>query len=467
MDGLSAAGSIVGVLAITGQLIQSTKALYEFWSSVKEVPSRLHWLREDTKCLQESLEYIQQRASRESDINNVHSNHHALQRCLVHIRNLEALVAPVQYRIGDGRRARVWKSIKGELHASKIELYRKNLEEAKTSLLLTQATVTLSVSGLSVYRLTADRVRESVQTVRSGIASLILGQETAQSVSAMENQRLHDQIARLEREIQRFAEASTLDIDKRLAHFVTTDLEKLIQPVLWKTVTEGMSTLSLTPQPQQRACGSSRIFEHDATIQYLPPSSTNVEGPWERTFGSRRRRPIFCKYFSTAFGFLSLRYDMIYRTSCANGSRNGDPSFEFRCIFVPRFLLRKAIVVINKWNPVPNISLTELNFQFHPIVDSKSEIFKACENGDIDAMKELFASKRASPHDINDKGEDLLMVSSHPVRSTRKTDCSTRELANPLVAMRHTDFFLKLAAKKKASVLSVRAIFADIAGYTN
>ena len=53
MEGLSAAGSVVSILAITGQLVQSTKALYEFWSSVKEVPPRLNWLGEHLRCLRE------------------------------------------------------------------------------------------------------------------------------------------------------------------------------------------------------------------------------------------------------------------------------------------------------------------------------------------------------------------------------------------------------------------------------
>ena len=148
MDGLSATGSIISIVAITGQLVESTKALYEFWSSVKEVPLRLHWLSEDTQCLKESFEYIRQQVIQDPNASDIQNTRPALQRCLVHLQNLEALVAPFQCRsqTEEGTRGRSWKSIKAEFNGKKIDLYRMNLEAAKTSLLLTQITGTRSVA---------------------------------------------------------------------------------------------------------------------------------------------------------------------------------------------------------------------------------------------------------------------------------------------------------------------------------
>ena len=142
MEGLSATGSIVSLVAITGQLFESTKALYEFWTSVKEVPSRLQWLSEDLKCLENSLESIRHQSARNISDNGSQNGYQALRSCRFHMHNLEALVAPFQSRTEDGKRPRMWKSIKAEFNAKKIELYRGNLEAAKASLLVTQIAIT-------------------------------------------------------------------------------------------------------------------------------------------------------------------------------------------------------------------------------------------------------------------------------------------------------------------------------------
>ena len=44
--------SIASLAAITGQLAESTKALHDFWSSVKDISNGLQWLKEDTEILQ-------------------------------------------------------------------------------------------------------------------------------------------------------------------------------------------------------------------------------------------------------------------------------------------------------------------------------------------------------------------------------------------------------------------------------
>ena len=146
MDGLSVAGSVVSLAAITGQLIQSTKALYEFWTFVKEVPTRLQWLGEDLKCLEDSFVSFRQLCAQKQSTIGVQNWLQALQRCSFHLRNLEALVAPFRTQIEDGRMQRVWRSIKAEFNANKVEEFRANLEAAKASLLLVQTALTQSVS---------------------------------------------------------------------------------------------------------------------------------------------------------------------------------------------------------------------------------------------------------------------------------------------------------------------------------
>lgn len=144
MDGLSTAGGVVSLVTIIGQLIQSTRTLYDFWSSVKDVPTRLQWLSEDLKLIQEILENIEQQSTR----NPTTSLCEALQRCAFYLGNLDVLVAPLRSRPRGGRKEKIWRSIKAVFSEDKIELYRENLESAKTTLLLTQSTLVLTQNSL-------------------------------------------------------------------------------------------------------------------------------------------------------------------------------------------------------------------------------------------------------------------------------------------------------------------------------
>ena len=63
MDGISAAGGIVSLVGVLGQLVQSIEALYQFWSRVKDVPSNLQWLIADVQLLHSTLEDIAQQQS--------------------------------------------------------------------------------------------------------------------------------------------------------------------------------------------------------------------------------------------------------------------------------------------------------------------------------------------------------------------------------------------------------------------
>ena len=95
MDVVSAAASIVSLVTITGQLIQSTKALHKFWSSVKDIPTHLQWLTEDLKFIQETLEHIQQQYIQSAITVETTKVREALQKCAFHLKNLNNLVEPL------------------------------------------------------------------------------------------------------------------------------------------------------------------------------------------------------------------------------------------------------------------------------------------------------------------------------------------------------------------------------------
>ena len=133
MDGVSAAASVVGLV---GQLIQSIKALHDFWSSVRDIPTRLQWLSKDLHFLQQTLEQIEQNAIRDPGVSEDMYGRQALEMCTLHIAKLEELIRPLQPQLGEGRTIVFRKSVKAVFCVEKMERCRKRIEEAKTTILL-------------------------------------------------------------------------------------------------------------------------------------------------------------------------------------------------------------------------------------------------------------------------------------------------------------------------------------------
>jgi hypothetical protein len=101
---------------------------------------------------------------------------------------------------------------------------------------------------------------------------------------------------------------------------------------------------------------------------------------------------------------------------------DGSRIIEIGFSFIPlRWLAQKASYLTGAWGSSSHRSLWNFNLQYRPVVDFDSEIFEACERGDISCMKSLFDRRRASPYDVNPSGETLLLVSIQPALNIHPT----------------------------------------------
>ena len=144
-----------------------------------------------------------------------------------------------------------------------------------------------------------------------------------------------------------------------------------------------------------------------------------------REIGSslEKRISVLEKSISIPLGRLSLRCDKVWQKGTPQRSEDSGYLFEFWLSIVPRRLLsQKASTVTGMLKSIPRPSLASLNIQLRPIVSSTSAIREACWNGDTVTMEQLFRSKRASPHDVDEYGEDLLTVRAYHLCSTIHTD---------------------------------------------
>ena len=131
---------------------------------------------------------------------------------------------------------------------------------------------------------------------------------------------------------------------------------------------------------------------------------------------SKQHNCRFWKTYKIFFGVVVIHvYELSKKSSNeASGVRFTEDdtcSTALEIQFTPQvWLARKASYITGVWKSSPHMSAWKFNIQSYPVVDRNSEIFQACGNGDIERMKALFDSRQASPYDITQFGETLLLV---------------------------------------------------------
>jgi hypothetical protein len=132
---------------------------------------------------------------------------------------------------------------------------------------------------------------------------------------------------------------------------------------------------------------------------------------------SKRRNRRFRKEYSTPFGKIVLHCDEVISDSTDESRIVPLPApgenriMEIGFDFIPRpWLTSKAYFASGSWGSLSNSGVLNFSLLFSPVVDKDSEIFTACRLGDIVTMRRLFDSKQASPYDVNQYGQNLLLV---------------------------------------------------------
>ena len=277
-----------------------------------------------------------------------------------------------------------------------------------------QESFTRQIQGLHDRMGTVHHDKESILMIKRGVASLQIEQKTAGDSTSREHQELYDQIASLGRDVGIIADSSTSNTGEGLALSNSSTLEKMLESVVQKILVEHSSKFEVIQSRHREPPASS----HVSATSPVQSDTSYPDGTPQRPGGTKswlkKRISLFEKSFSTPFGYLSLRYDKIWRDRTRSGAGGNDPVFEFWLSIVPRSLFsRKAFVITGTWKSIPRPSLTVLNVQPRPMISSKSAVREACWDGDIATMAQLFRSKKASPHDVDEYGEDLLTVGSY------------------------------------------------------
>ena len=282
----------------------------------------------------------------------------------------------------------------------KIRLYRENLEEAKFTLVIVQNSLNFNLAA---------QTRETIRSVESGVAKLLVNQDSAMSQTTVEYQSVQSSLTSLQQDVQMVMSSLPSVMNNQSADFMAS-LEKSLSTLIEKKLTECISTSQAAHSIQHEELeyghmmGEEELGAGNVSTFFKVPKNPKANG-----LRGKGKRVVFCRNFFTPVGCLTFR---LLQNWNIRTSGSEDCSFEAWFIFIPRrWLSRKAFVLSGKLDP-SDCGLTKLHLEFRPTIDSNSEIFKACKAGDIDQVKYLFQNKLASPYAVNLEGESLILVSA-------------------------------------------------------
>ena len=266
----------------------------------------------------------------------------------------------------------------------------------------------------------ADRCREGILGLESGIAKLLIGQNLAMNNAVAEREHVHSLISSLQRDIQKITPSVAPSIGASLVPSIIQSLETTVSSALKKGINECISKADLADKLQKLIYNQHhRQTKHTAVEGNNDTFSKSRRGPEAdegRLLKTKQQRYIFRKHCQTPVGQVILSCDRY--THILFQSQTGINLYDEHCVFRFRFsfissswLSRSASFVTGTWDPFSGCTLTTLALRFRPVVDSHSPVVKACENGDIKTIKHLFDMKQASPFDITPGGYGLPHVS--------------------------------------------------------
>ena len=258
-------------------------------------------------------------------------------------------------------------------------------------------------------------IRGSIVTVETGVTALLANHTEATNNATAQYSDVLRAISSLKRDIYRIASSPSMPTCDKKAPVDQFTQNHTLLPISETETMDWLSESTLSEQVQRNGANhcdrkeekTSKGLNGFAGMMALP----NFCGKrcHNLPIGKRGRfTRRFWKCFAIPFGYLLLCHHISSRRWSVGSLDRDVHTSEFQFTFLPRsFFTVQAVSITATRDPC---GLSSLNVQFRPMVNNSSPIFNACRLGDIDAMKMLLQRRVASPHDVNEDGEDLILV---------------------------------------------------------
>ncbi|KAL6715216.1 hypothetical protein ACLMJK_007480 [Lecanora helva] len=466
MEGLAAAGGVIAVISLAGQVLSGLRFLDQFFGDISDAPDFILRLQQEIDILKAVLQAVAEyentfSANEEQAIISLAPS---IRLCHFWVAKLERAMDKYTLMSSHSQVRRHWSSILHALQMPKVEKYVARLGQAR--MMLIQAQIAMEGPRQiqlrhNLTRALEDQARNTnlIGSIDRKLAALSLEQSASTSITreqqadigaslsnlAAEHSASTNIIQRINRNLDSSSQTSRRHIDTnnvtekllssgRFSGEVASQLMPTLAPLISKAVQEGFQKavnqqdVSIEMQNLNDDHSSpdlaSEIQSNRQThsLEDLGRISANpshyLSGVSESPPCWRRNRIVIpggSKEYNTLIGKLRCQTSTVVheeRDIMSDDLVSQDNILVCRIAYIPPDWLCKWVSPPRlKWvdQEIKNPSF-KLRIEPLRIVPTDSAVFKACAHGDIRVIRRLFSAQQASIYDRNHDGDTLLDV---------------------------------------------------------
>jgi hypothetical protein len=415
MEAVGAAGSVVGIVGVAGQILQGLIFLHGFFREFRDIPEDVQSLVQELNCLEALFRRIAILAAQASSpiasattttVPGAAPAHSyleelmpALEFCDRWVKILRDLVDKHESTANASRSMRTWSNLRLAFRRKRWSEYTAALQQGKSMVL--QSHLAIVHSTILEHNSSTKEAVTSIMHQLSRLASnhdsyvtmFARGQDSADQNAQEIKSTLASLLAEMNTQQLSAATQTTLEriIATQIKRELQTHHERLRIETSLATPLRSVQTFSARPRPEE------------------PSLSTEGSERKLLTHSSPRKRPgrrlKYAKSYNLWFGTLLL-------SSEVDNAEGSSSSVRTEIIILPALLLlhKGAVMTINRF--ISSYSRPVISYSIRPLTVLRDHhpMLLAISSGNTPQVQQLFATRQASPFDYTARGTNLMGV---------------------------------------------------------
>ncbi len=418
MELAGAAGSILSIVGVAGQILQGLTFLHGFFRDFRDVPEDIESLVQELDCLEALFRRITVLAGQASIstepitsastaiVPGPATSHGCLEElrpalkfCNYWVGILRDIVDKHEATVNASRLKRTWSKLHLAFRRERWSKYTAALQRGKFMVLHSQIVIVNSTI------LEHDSsTKKAVTTVMHQLSRLASNHDSYAAVFT----RAQDSVDQTTREIKLTLDSLVAEVDmQRLSTVMQPALERIIATQIKQELETHREELRIAISPAAPLCSVQTFSDCSPTEE--PHLSTEGNERRLLTHPSSRkrsgRRLMYAKSYNLWFGTLLL-------SSEVENAEGHSSSVRTEIILLPALplLYRGAVMTIKRF--ISSYSRPAINYSIRPLTILRGDhpILLAISSGNTPQVQHLFATGQASPFDHTARGSNLIGV---------------------------------------------------------
>ncbi|KAF2795904.1 hypothetical protein K505DRAFT_416161 [Melanomma pulvis-pyrius CBS 109.77] len=433
MDPVSAACCAAQFIGLAGQALQGIISIRRRFQGVKSAPKLVKRIHHELKIIEGIVAQLSKLEQSQISDDAAQNFLATLMECEDTMQALGEVLIRHDFVNCEGGMKRLWKKILTDDKRPEFEEYLRILERAKTSLLVTMSGMQLHATSdfRRDFATHAHKVEQSLGNVELGISSLHNISKDIYSTTVETNMRVEevvDVIKSVDRAIQDLRTDMPVLMEGGIQRILESQLEGWLKNIDVGHLSQGTSTItgnsSLLEHDSARVTTVNRTssnssivltrntdFNHTSSLEpkfhYLPHHLS----PGQSRNGTCVRKKTYSRNFPLPIGFIQMKTTQrIYQDTFTAGTSIQKETLRVEMTIIPfRWLSSRGQVLSFEkvYDEYHRHSWTYTPRTYNTVTDN-AMIVLACQNQDLESVRNLFKYQKASPFDVSLDGRSLM-----------------------------------------------------------